>query len=163
MKFIQKWDSRNQRRGPRQSRAGARSRINAEIADLARLQGELSAARARYESEIADLERRTEEARRAAPKQTPPNGRAKASPAGKTGAKRNRSRSRRPPTKGKTPQISLKDAGAADLRALGLSPTQAAQILRQRREGSLTSPAALDQVSGIPKSQLAQLKRSLKD
>lgn len=57
--------------------------------------------------------------------------------------------------------VSLAAARFEDLRALGMSVTQAQRVLRYGDERGITHPDELDQVPGFTSSFLAGIKRQL--
>ena len=124
-----------------------RRRVDAELADLRRLEEDLERARARYERAIADYDRRTDEI----------EGRASVPASFGLGAFRVRSRN------GNGARLKLSAITYDDLRALGLSVTQSKRVLRHRSDGTVVSVADLERVPGIPRAKLVELQRHLSD
>jgi hypothetical protein len=131
----------------RRRQAGQAAVVSDQLARLNRLENELARACARYERAIAALDEladhiehpRAEEVVRAAMGDSQ-NGRS-----------------------GDTYQVNLSSATFEDLRALGLSVTQAYRVLKLRDRGELRSTAGLDSVPGLPRHQVATLKLRLRD
>jgi hypothetical protein len=115
------------------------SPVARDLAEVGRLQHDLEAAQERYQRTIAEVEMRAAEARGLL-------------------ASCHRGGARPVPSR-----ISLSSADLEDLRALGLSVTQATRVLRFRRHGELECAADLDRVPGFSKAQRTELKRRLKD
>jgi DNA uptake protein ComE-like DNA-binding protein len=56
-------------------------------------------------------------------------------------------------------RVDLSSAGFEQLRALGLSVTQATRVLRWREQAELTKVDDLDRIPGLPNELRAELKR----
>ena len=119
---------------------------SAQIAQLTRLEHDLQRACARYERAIAALDdestalerhARTEEIIDAA--MTVPREWESAEP------------------------LRLTEATFDDLRSVGLSVTQAKRVVTLRDEGVLTSTDSLDEVPGLPKVVVTELRHRLTD
>ena len=132
---------------PVRAAADVHDGVSARLADLRRLEDDLDRARLRYERAIADYDRRRNAL----------EGRASPAAAGDEKIRR------LPSVGGTAARIRLSTATFDDLRALGLSVTQARRVLRHRSEGNVDSVAGLERVPGIPAGQLAELKRRLRD
>ena len=128
----------------------ASASVAARVSRLTGLQRELDQACERYEVAIAAIDERTRALQRL------PSAREIVRGVTSDEAQRG------PDTRGPDP-ICLRSATFEDLRALGLSVTQTSRILTLRHDGLLPSTAALDEVPGIPRSQLLGLKRRLRD
>jgi hypothetical protein len=140
------------RRGRRSGLPGLRAgeSFAARVSRLTRLERELDRACERYELAIAAIDERTRALQRL------PSAREIVRAATSDEAQRG------PDTHGPD-SIRLSSVTFDDLRALGLSVTQSKRVLILREEGLLPSTAALDEVPGIPRSQLLGLKLRLRD
>jgi len=139
------------RRGRRFGLPGLRAggSVSARVR-LTRLERQLDRACERYELAIAAIDERTRALQRL------PSAREIVRAATSDEAQRG------PDTHGPD-SIRLSSVTFDDLRALGLSVTQSKRVLTLRDEGLLPSTAALDEVPGIPRSQLLDLKLRLRD
>lgn len=124
-------------RAEQRARSEHRLELAAELAQVARLQRDLGVARRRYRRAIADLG-----------EPLPADGDAPDTAPSQD-------------LLGPIEHIELQSATFEDLRALGLSITQANRVLERVKAGEVASPADLERVPGIPRGQLAELKLAL--